>query len=181
MRFSRVGTRPARSPVRRSRRRLSTIGLCPCGHTRMTRGRRGSLHLRRTNLSFTAPRRAGRRTVSPLLLDVGDATGDPTPAAPDSRPGIRLPESAYRTILLLCGLLYSNHSRAKDLRGAGMVYDSHSTTLEPPGGQGLPSALGAEGWESELSWERVAGRQVAGTSAPAEASGFRPFEGRSRG
>src|SRR3989442_170840 len=32
----------------------------------MTRGRRGSLRLRRMTLSFTAPRRCDRRTVDPL-------------------------------------------------------------------------------------------------------------------
>src|SRR2546428_4992931 len=47
---------------------LSTLRGRPYGRSRMTRGRRGSLRLRRMTLSFTAPRRCDRRTEDPMSL-----------------------------------------------------------------------------------------------------------------
>src|SRR5437867_7427625 len=48
---------------------LSTLRGRPHGRPRMTRGRRGSLRLRRMTLSFTAPRRCDRRTEVVMTLD----------------------------------------------------------------------------------------------------------------
>src|SRR5207244_10537911 len=47
---------------------LSTLRGRPHGRPRMTRGRRGSLRLRRMTLSFTAPRRCDRRTETTMTL-----------------------------------------------------------------------------------------------------------------
>src|SRR5439155_2671839 len=47
---------------------LSTLRGRPHGRPRMTRGRRGSLRLRRMTLSFTAPRRCDRRTEDTMKL-----------------------------------------------------------------------------------------------------------------
>src|SRR2546425_3497099 len=68
---------------------LSTLRGRPYGRSRMTRGRRGSLRLRRMTLSFTAPRRCDRRTETPMDLDEAmrttfsarEFTADPLPDA----------------------------------------------------------------------------------------------------
>src|SRR5439155_572619 len=48
---------------------LSTLRGRPHGRPRMTRGRRGSLRLRRMTLSFTAPRRCDRRTEAAMISE----------------------------------------------------------------------------------------------------------------
>src|SRR6058998_1024573 len=86
---------------------LSTLRGRPHGRPRMTRGRRGSLRLRRMTLSFTAPRRFDRRTEDDMrrpasapglalaaVLAAGCAVAPPAPPAPvaATTPAAALPE-----------------------------------------------------------------------------------------